>query len=647
MLFRTGGAIISNNRKQVYRVIKVRCTRHRVKPWKESVGLDHLKYESKVEFEENAVFVQCVCLDFDGKMMGPTSHLFMILKYDGEREVTSLLVFLLQHIEEDGFREKLINKGNMFFRVASVRHMHYTNLTLETRDEIDSQVVIDFEEAINRYSHWKPSIASVLDESPEDTLNSYDIPKDSALWDFKKARALMRKNCLQECCGSEARNNDEYVEDRRKEDYILSQMNREAPTRLSVTIVPHEFRDILGNNPLTDDEYLIMSYRVFGFVLRSRRLHKLDMTHIFEIAALGAGEGFDELVLPPSHGDMAISMIMQHQRDRNTTSMNRDKTDVVRGKECVADLFRRPKFQITSGDLGTTAKEVEDALEETFTLSSRWNSVLLIDEADVFLAERAKKDFTRNSLLAVFLRMMEYYARVLFLTTNRVGVFDEAFTSRIHISLYYPPLDRKSTLQIFQKNWERIYARYKEAQRVITIDIPEITEFAIDYFENNKGGRWNRRQIRNAFQSALALAELDALGTGDFLNESDHNKPVVLGRKSFDTVAESYKGFTDYLKQVYGADFARRARENFWRFDAFGSPRMPNSLSTRLKFPSPPPPKQRPKQSQARFSPKSSQPYYPQQQHYVENYDYARQHPQYPHSRERWDDRSGAGGSNQ
>lgn len=56
------------------------------------------------------------------------------------------------------------------------------------------------------------------------------------------------------------------------------------------------------------------------------------MTHIFEIAALGAGEGFDELVLPPSHGDMAISMIMQHQRDRNTTSMNRDKTDVVRGK---------------------------------------------------------------------------------------------------------------------------------------------------------------------------------------------------------------------------------------------------------------------------------------------------------------------------
>src|SRR4051794_28771603 len=30
---------------------------------------------------------------------------------------------------------------------------------------------------------------------------------------------------------------------------------------------------------------------------------------------------------------------------------------------------------------------------------------------------------------------MEYYAGILFLTTNRVGDFDEAFTSRIHVSL--------------------------------------------------------------------------------------------------------------------------------------------------------------------------------------------------------------------
>jgi hypothetical protein len=215
--------------------------------------------------------------------------------------------------------------------------------------------------------------------------------------------------------------------------------------------------------------------------------------------------------------------------------------------------------------------------------------------------------------------MMEYYSGVLFLTTNRVGVFDEAFTSRIHISLYYPPLDRKSTLQIFQKNWERIRTRYEKAGRNIDVKDSELTEFAIDYFEQNKEGRWNGRQIRNAFQSALALAELDALGTGDILDETDHKRDVVLGRKNFDIVAESYQGFTNYLKQVYGADFARRARENLWRFDAFGSPRLPNSLNTRLKVadpPMPPPPGQ-----WTGYDPRQFPPYYAPPQHFAEGYD--------------------------
>ncbi|KAI1743087.1 P-loop containing nucleoside triphosphate hydrolase protein [Xylaria scruposa] len=658
MLFSPGGAVVSKDHKQAYRVIKISCTRHRVKARKKKTRLDFLKDEGEVELKNNPVFVHCIHLDFNGKVMGPISSLFKIQKFDGQREVTSLPIFPLQHAKEDGLREKFVERGKMFFKVIGVKHMHYTGLTLKTRDDIDSQVVIDFEEAINRYPKWKPPIRSVLDDFPQSEVPPLGKGfSDPNLRKFMKAQRSMRKVCIEECCGSELKHFDEYVEDRGKEDYIVSQRNRTVPARFPVTIVPHDFRDIMENNTLTDDEYLIMSYRVFGFVLRSRKWHELDMAHVFEVATLGADEGFDELVLPPGHGDMVKSMIRQHLRDKRFSLLNRDKTDVVRGKgrgliillhgvpgvgktstaECVADLFRRPLFQITSGDLGTTAKEVEDALEENFSLASRWNSILLIDEADVFLAERTKEDFVRNSLVAVFLRMMEYYAGVLFLTTNRVGVFDEAFTSRIHISLYYPPLDQMSTLQIFQKNWDRINTRYKEAGRVIDIDTLEITAFAIEYFENNEEGRWNGRQIRNAFQSALALAELDALGEDDFLGESDHNRPVVLGRKSFDTVADAYKGFTSYLKQVYGANFARRARENLWRFDAFGAPRMPNSLSTRLKIneptmpPPPPPPPSGQWQGQVHgYDPTYQQPYYPPQQHYAESYDHRGQRHPYP-----------------
>lgn len=52
--------------------------------------------------------------------------------------------------------------------------------------------------------------------------------------------------------------------------------------------------------------------------------------------------------------------------------------------------------------------------------------------------------------------MLDYYDGVLFLTTNRVGTVDEAFRSRIHLSLYYPALRKKQALEIFKLNIRRI-----------------------------------------------------------------------------------------------------------------------------------------------------------------------------------------------
>lgn len=57
--------------------------------------------------------------------------------------------------------------------------------------------------------------------------------------------------------------------------------------------------------------------------------------------------------------------------------------------------------------------------------------------------------------------MLDYYDGVLFLTTNRVGTVDEAFRSRIHLSLYYPALRKKQALEIFKLNIRRI----KEIER--------------------------------------------------------------------------------------------------------------------------------------------------------------------------------------
>lgn len=51
--------------------------------------------------------------------------------------------------------------------------------------------------------------------------------------------------------------------------------------------------------------------------------------------------------------------------------------------------------------------------------------------------------------LTVFLRVLNYYDGVSFPTTNRVGTIDEAFRSRVHLSLHYAPLEKQQTIEIF------------------------------------------------------------------------------------------------------------------------------------------------------------------------------------------------------
>lgn len=78
-------------------------------------------------------------------------------------------------------------------------------------------------------------------------------------------------------------------------------------------------------------------------------------------------------------------------------------------------------------------------------MAQLWNWILLLDEADAFLAQRSEDDIGRYLFVSVFLRILEYYEGILFLASNRVGVFSEAFKSRIHVALYYPPLRCRQT----------------------------------------------------------------------------------------------------------------------------------------------------------------------------------------------------------
>lgn len=97
--------------------------------------------------------------------------------------------------------------------------------------------------------------------------------------------------------------------------------------------------------------------------------------------------------------------------------------------------------------------KVESVLTSIFKIASRWKAILLLDEADVFLAQRSDNP-QLNALVSVFLRELEQYDGILFLTTNRMQAFDEAMISRIHLALNYKPLGqdaRKAVWKSFLK----------------------------------------------------------------------------------------------------------------------------------------------------------------------------------------------------
>ncbi|KAJ7865036.1 hypothetical protein B0H14DRAFT_2348192, partial [Mycena olivaceomarginata] len=71
-------------------------------------------------------------------------------------------------------------------------------------------------------------------------------------------------------------------------------------------------------------------------------------------------------------------------------------------------------------------------------------------QADVFLEHRSLHDLKRNAMAAVFLRHVEYYRGILFLTTNHVQAFDEAFLSRIHVALHSGELSEASCAQVWR-----------------------------------------------------------------------------------------------------------------------------------------------------------------------------------------------------
>jgi AAA+ superfamily predicted ATPase len=138
----------------------------------------------------------------------------------------------------------------------------------------------------------------------------------------------------------------------------------------------------------------------------------------------------------------------------------------------------------------------EAKLQELLRLATTWGAVVLIDEADIFLEHRKSgpgANAENNALVAVFLRHLEYFSGIIFLTSNRVGVFDTAVTSRIHLALQYSPPSVNTRLSLWSQSLGMLQTED------IDVDVDEVLN-AVRLVE------MNGREISNTLNTAMTLA---------------------------------------------------------------------------------------------------------------------------------------------
>ncbi|GFP60418.1 26S proteasome regulatory subunit 4 [Trichoderma asperellum] len=429
--------------------------------------------EYKERILSSVAFAWCIkalCIVSDGNMFGERQVDFTINQFHGIRQLHALPVFPLKyHPEAARIYAQWLNRGKKFCGLYSWHYLQYNG------------------------------VAELLDD-------------DQSL-------PLMKDECSFSDWSTTAR-----------------------PTTAFIPAHSKSFDPKLDEHRrMSDDDYVICSSKVAGYSLDHKQwgYFRVDLTDevVFNENA------FDSLILDARQKQQIQSLVHIHGHE------NMKFDDIIQGKgkglvillygepgvgktltaESVADKTRRPLLRLDASSLGTTAASVEKRLMATLRFSEKWNAVALLDEADVLFIQRNATDLEHNCIMSVFLRVLEYYSGILFLTANRIGVFNRAVKSHIHLAIHYPKPSRTSR----QSLWNLFLSRSSE----------ESTERlrANGTLDRIADEDLNGRQIKNTVQLAYSLALQE-----NSLIKPHHINTVLQQLKDFE---EDFQDRTECVKR--------------------------------------------------------------------------------------------------
>ncbi|KAK7917542.1 hypothetical protein PG985_011150 [Apiospora marii] len=408
----------------------------------------------------NFLRVSSDCIDYDGKVFRRCREDIDIPEFIGTKRIVGLPVYPLTfHPRPDETKASLIKRGQLFEDLAGHHYKAYSGTAI-TWDNRGSEINIEVSGRI------------IVD------IGSFN--RSSPINFFRQRRMLEWKpRDLQLLHASTARNAEADVEDS-------------------------------GRFRLSPYHKMLARCRIGGYSLKLKKWLDFFVEQVEDIQF--RDDAYDNLVLPEDQKEL----IMAFSESQLKGSVF---DDVISGKgkgvicllsgspgvgktltaEAVAENLLVPLHTLSSGDLGSESYEVERNLQRTLELVARWNAILLLDECDVFLETRSSHDLERNKVVSIFLRTLEYYEGILFMTTNRVDNIDPAFQSRIHVSLEYPDLTPASRRRVWQNFLEAASAAAVSGER----GTAELTEADL---KDLSALDLNGRQIKNILKTAQLLA---------------------------------------------------------------------------------------------------------------------------------------------
>lgn len=220
--------------------------------------------------------------------------------------------------------------------------------------------------------------------------------------------------------------------------------------------------------------------------------------------------------------------------------------------EVIAEETKRPLYRVMAGQLGSEPQSIESELEEVLDLALEWSTVVLVDEADTFIRSRKSSDRVTSEIVSIFLRRLEYFPGLIFLTTNMPDDIDAAFRSRCRLHIPYRNLTAASRQSVWKLNFSKAgFKNSAQSSEALAFDqphgrdqqVPEREGISLvlndEELQQLVSWRLSGREIQNVVQNVALWCKTDGIAvTKDRLNTAIHMTVPYAKRRADDSDSE-------------------------------------------------------------------------------------------------------------